>query len=307
MCSSGRGYDGPTRPIGELLSKSQRETEQREYEVQLEAAFRDALSDFNDRNVKDINTHLDTIEHALSKDIDEAVELVFGGSVMKHTYVDGLSDVDMLVCLNDTSLESKTPQQALDHFAEVLHERLPDTEIKQGDLAVTVKFSDGTDVQLLPAIKTATGCRIANPSDNRWSNVIRPEAFARKLTQINEKMAGKVIPTVKLIKAMNEGLPKPARLSGYHIESLAIQIFEDYDGRDTHQAMVKHFWQKTQSAVLAPISDPTGQSRHVDDYLGSAGSAERRRVSVAITRMVERIKGADESKSVDRWKEMLEI
>lgn len=307
MTGSGRGFRGPSRPIGEMVSKSKLETEQHEYEVNVEELLRDSLSDFNDRNVDDINTHLETIEKALSKEIEESVDLVFGGSLKKHTYVEGLSDVDMLVCLNQTSLESKTPKDALDYFLQVLRDRLPNTKVELGRITVTVEFSDKVSIQLLPAIKTSTGCRIAQPDENKWSNVIRPESFARKLTEINKDKAGKVVPAIKLIKAMNEKLSKPLRLSGYHIESLAIKAFETYDGRTSYQAMVKHFWQKAQSGVLSPIKDTTGQSLHVDDYLGAANNETRRKVSSAIMRMVTRIENANGNRSVDEWKEMLEI
>ena len=307
MGGSGGGHSGPSIPMEELYARSQSRTEQRQYELEVEDLLTENLGNFNDRDVEVINDHLATIEEALSKDSEEIVKLAFGGSVIKHTYVDGLSDVDILVCLNDTSLENKNPNQVLKYFEAMLHERLPNTEISRGDLAITVKFSDGNEIQLLPAIETATGCRIAQPKQNQWSNVIHPESFAKKLTQVNQSNGGKVVPVIKLLKPMNERLPEALRLSGYHIESLAIRIFENYNGRATFREMVKHFWYKAQSEVLNPVLDTTGQSRHVDDYLGRAGSDARHQVSKAIGRVITKIERADNLKSTDRWQELLEI
>lgn len=305
--SGGRGGGGPSIPLDELYARSQAGTDQRQYESEVEEFLKDSLGDFNNRDVESIRDHLDTIQGALSNDTDGAIELAFGGSVIKNTYVNGLSDVDMLVCLKDSSLIEKGPEHLLKHFEKLLSERLPNTEIKRGDLAVTVKFSDGHEIQLLPAVKTATGFRVAKPKEDEWSNVVRPGSFAKKLTQVNQSVGGKVVPVIKLVKAINENLPKPLRLSGYHIESLAIQIFENYKGRTTYSEMVKTFLYQAQSGVLHTITDTTGQSRHVDDYLGHSNSDIRKQVSNAITRVITKIERTENLRSVDGWKEMLEL
>ena len=51
---------------------------------------------------------------------------------------------------------------------------MPNTQVWTGNLAVTVKYSDGHEIQLLPAIRTRNGYRIANPTRNEWSGVIHP-------------------------------------------------------------------------------------------------------------------------------------
>ena len=81
----------------------------------------------------------------------------------KRTYVNGLSDNDVLVFLNKSELKGKKPNEVPDYFAEKLRQRLPNSEIKEGHLAVTVKFKNSnTEIQLLPAIKTKNGMRIAD-------------------------------------------------------------------------------------------------------------------------------------------------
>lgn|SRR5574341_657183 len=306
MGGSGGHSSGPSISIEELYARAHMGTEQRQYESDVEKLMREHLKDFNDRDVDAIRKHLMTLQEILSEDIEGIVELMFGGSVSKKTYVNGLSDIDMLICLNDTSLEDKNPSQVFTHFEKMLRQRLPDTEVRQGDLAVTVKFSDGHKIQLLPAKKTATGCRIAEPGKNEWSNVIHPDSFAEKLTRVNQSNGGKVVPVIKLLKPMNEKLPVAVRLSGYHIESLAIQAFDSYKGRTTFREMIKHFWSKAQTDVLNPLKDSTGQSRHVDDYLGEGNSQIRKQVSRAIGRIITKIERSDNLGSTDGWQELLE-
>ena len=112
----------------------------------------------------------------------------FGGSISRHTYVDGLSDVDVLLTVNDSSLSGQAPRVVIQKMAELIQKRMPQTKVSKGDLAVTVKYSDNHEIQVLPAIRTKSGVRIANPSRNQWSGVLHPERFAQKLipVQANE-------------------------------------------------------------------------------------------------------------------------
>lgn len=292
--------------LADLYARASAATDQSEYDAEVNQLIQDMLKDFNNRDVVGINKHLDTIEQAISNQIEGTVRLLFGGSVHKHTYVNGLSDVDVLVCINDTSLAGKSPREILTYFAGVLKQRLPNTEIGVGNLAVTVTFSDGHQIQLLPAVKTAQGFKIAEPGGDNWSNVISPQRFAQKLTSVNQSQNGRVVPVIKIIKAMNEHLPKELRLSGYHIESLAIEAFEKYKGDMTHKAMIQHFWREAVRLVLAPINDHTGQSIHVDDALGRAGSEQRTRLSHVIQQVATNLDRYDEQRSVENWQEILE-
>ena len=152
-------------------------------------------------------------------------------------------------------------------------------------------FSCGTiEVQVLPAIRTKSGVRIADPKTNRWSNVVYPERFARKLTQVNQRNDNKVIPTVKLAKGLAAHMIPSDRdhISGYHMESLAIEAFRNYQGPHDLKSLFRHFADFSSRAVMRPITDSTGQSRHVDEYMGQQGSARRQRASNSLQRMRQR-------------------
>lgn len=230
--------------------------------------------------------------------------MMFGGSVKKHTAVDGLSDVDTLVVVNKSSLADSSPAEILDYLRQRLSERLPSTDIKVGALAVTVTYSDGIQVQLLPAIKTPTGMRIADGND--WSRVVRPQRFAEQLTEVNQRCGNQVVPTIKLFKGMQSGLPRDQQLSGYHIEALAVESFRDYDGRFTAKDMLAHLVRSAKERVLNPITEQTGQSDYVDDKLGAAYSAPRLRISAALDRIAERMDEADRRGDAERIRELFE-
>lgn len=162
----------------------------------------------------------------------------------------------------------------------------------------------GKEVQLLPAMRDGDGFRIAAPDGRSWAR-INPRAFAEKLTQANKAQDGKLIPTIKITKAVIAALPKQQQLTGYHVESLAIEAFKNYEGPRTYKAMVAHFFDRAAELVKSPILDRSGQSVYVDEYLGAANSQERRVVSQALQRVRRKLQNADASKSVEAWSELV--
>ncbi len=288
----------------EILRRASSEEDKSTYEGQTNVYLQDLLADFNNRNAEQIKRHLETIEDKLNKEDIGSFSLYFGGSIKKYTYVDGLSDVDVLAKINDTSLTDKSPAYVLDYFAQKIREKLPNTDIKVGKLAVTVTFSDGHQIQILPSINTASGIRIPAGVGNKWSNVINPEKFASKLTNVNKANNNRVVPTIKLFKAINKQLPEDAQLSGYHIESIAINAFRYYEGSTSYKAMLMHLCKYASEAVLQPIKDSTGQSINVDNKLGPAGSYARQKASASIERIHNKMKIADSENSLQDWREL---
>jgi hypothetical protein len=303
MGSGGGGYYIPSKTLSQLEQERQDRVEKEKLEADVNKLIHEYFLDINDRDVEGISSHLTTIKNALEKDIEGFVDLKFGGSIIKSTYSTGISDVDMLVQINKSQLAKASPVEVLIHFKDQLQKRLPKTDVKIGKLAVTVRFSSGHEIQLLPSIKTETGYRIPRPGENKWSNVIKPSKFAEKLTTTNKLNGNRVVPLIKLMKNINATLPKQRQLSGYHIESLAIDAFKNSTNTPkTYKGMIEYFCRHAQSAVLKPITDSTGQSVHVDTYLGTSNSADRLRASNTFKQLLKKM---DQAKSLDMWKEIL--
>lgn len=160
------------------------------------------LAQYNGRDVELVRERLNQIEKFLGNAIDGDIEQRFGGSVAKHTYVDGLSDIDCLVIMNDAGLIADGPQVTLKAFADGLAKKLEGkAEVSTGNMAVTVKYGDGMEVQLLPAVKQGDGLKIQSSRDpNSWSK-INPGKFQEALTRRNAECDGKLVPVIKLAKA----------------------------------------------------------------------------------------------------------
>ncbi len=264
------------------------------------------LARFNDRDSRLALGRLQSIKSALSSELEGNFEYLFGGSVAKHTYVDGLSDIDCLVEINDSALADAAPSKALERIGQVLGEAVRDAEISVGQMAVTLKYTDGMELQLLPVVKDATGrVHVASFEQDAWSS-INPIAFMSALTRRNAECGGKLVPTIKLAKAALSNLPEANQLTGYHLESLAIEAFRGYDGTKTPATMLPTFFERARSLVLTPIVDSTGQSVHVDADLGPANSAERQELSFALGRLARQMRIASATASETQWQHFFE-
>lgn len=307
MGGSGGGYfSGGTDPdkLREHIRAAEDNATTEKFESEVNEFLGKLLTKCNDRDNDAIGSAIDTIKTDLSKEIDGTVDVMFGGSVAKHTYVDGLSDVDSLVIVPPADASGKTPEELKMAFADKLISRYGADNVNVGALAVTVEIGDHS-IQLIPAVRDGAGLRIATPDGKGWSR-IAPKRFADKLTQSNKDLAGKLVPTIKLAKSILGQLPEPRRLSGYHTESLAIEVFKDYTGPKTCKQMLRHFFEKAADAVRNPIKDSSGQSVHVDDYLGAANSPARRIAADTLGRIGRRIRNADGASSLELWKAVVD-
>ncbi len=232
----------------------------------------------------------------------DVVQTMFGGSVRRGTYVSGLSDVDVLLMVDESSLANRRPSEVIGHVRDTIARRLRHNRVTAGNLAVTVHYADGVEIQVLPALRTrGGGVRIAEPGATTWSNVVRPDYFARKLAEINGANSGRVVPTIKLAKAIFDCyIRRPGRrITGYHMESLAIEAFTNYQASLDPKTMLTHLFGKSIKAVTTPIADSTGQSRFVDEYLGRAGSQPRKRASTYFYQMRARARAARTRRELD--------
>lgn len=268
-------------------------------ELDINKFLGELLATVNNRDVQSVNTHLQEIKKALDKEIEGSIDILLAGSVAKHTYVDGLSDIDSLVIINKSELKDMSPYGVKEYFYNRLKERFPTTEIKNGKLAVTLRFND-CEIQLLPAIKSGDQVKISDHNGESWS-LINPSKFTSLLTKINKEQANKVVPIIKLAKAIISTFPERRQITGYHIESLAIEVFKKYDGPSKNIDMLRDFFKAASERVLSTIKDRTGQSIHVDDYLGSDNSLERKIVSDALDRVARKIESAS---SIEQWKDI---
>jgi hypothetical protein len=103
-----------------LVRKAEEQTAGPAFETELSSTLGGLLGDYNARDVETARERLDEVKAALQDSIEGSFDQLFGGSVAKHTYVDGLSDIDSLVLINDSGLHGDGPQQVLARMEQIL-------------------------------------------------------------------------------------------------------------------------------------------------------------------------------------------
>ncbi|MBW4595888.1 MAG: hypothetical protein KME46_24055 [Brasilonema angustatum HA4187-MV1] len=103
--------------ISQMLKRACESTDTSSYNSEVNSLLQGALKDFNNRDSEATQRHLDVLKEAIDSEIENSVDLLFGGSIRKNTFINGLSDADTLVLVNNTSLEKSSPQEVLDYFA----------------------------------------------------------------------------------------------------------------------------------------------------------------------------------------------
>lgn len=275
-----------------------------EFELELSGFLSGLLGSYNSRDAELVHDRLDQAKAAIEDELETSIDTLFGGSVAKRTYVDGLSDIDSLLVLKSDEHGPKNPHELLDHMESALRDHLSsDIKVSGGEMAVTLTYPDGMSIQLLPAVRTETGLRVPATGRDTWSE-IDPQRFQELLTERNQECGGKLVPTIKLAKAAVASFPGQYHPTGYHMESLAIKAFKGYEGTKTTSAMLPYFFERAKDLVLTPISDETGQSTHVDDYLGGENSELRRDVGHLFARTAKRMRNASAAKSAAQWESL---
>jgi len=299
---SGGGEGGyrSLRPEIEQLVAQARARESERLNTQINEFLAEVLAGFNGRDVDLTNRRLDSISGILEEIV--AVERVlFGGSVAKHTEVDGISDVDALVILDRADLAGSSPAEVRAAFYAELDARLPRSEVESvraGKMAVTVIFRDGLEIQLLPAMQTGRKVVIGAFDGPGWIE-INPKRFQSALTNANKRLGRSLVPAIKLLKSINADLPSQKQMKSYHIEALAVDAAKSYEGPRTPREVLIHLCGHAADRVLHPIADVTGQTRRADEYLGDQGSMQRRILAQALAGIRRRLEAAS---SLDEWK-----
>ena len=284
--------------LKKLIQQSKQDADRKILDSDINKLLRKILASY-ERDPQKVQKHLERIGDVL-KDQADMETLLFGGSVAKHTYVDGLSDVDALVILRQEELAGKSPQAVLNSFHKSLQDRLTSDlidSVEKGRMAVTVNFRDGMQIQLLPATRVGSKVKISTATLKSWKE-INPKAFQRMLTRANQRLNNLLVPTIKLVKSIIGGFPKQKRLTGYHVESLAVEAVKGYRGEKTVKSLLLHVLKDASKRILQPISDVTGQSRVVDSYLGKKDSTKRRIAADAVASVSRKLNAAT---SVDQW------
>ena len=286
------------------LESSLAQTRQQAAAAEVTAMFRDVLAQINQIDTEALNRHKEEIFQALKSAFEEAYGLRGGGSYSQHTYVNGISYVDMLFVLDafsSSSIPNKNDSKAvLADMEKRLRQRFPTTETKTGRMAVTLKFSDGLELQVLPAFRYRSGYRVPDYRGTGWV-AARPHVFTKLLQRRNAEVGGQLLPCIKLAKQICEN--QGVEVKSYHLSNMAVKAFEHYTGPRSHEEMLRHFFSKAKELTASRMRDITGQGAYVDNYLTS--QAQRIVLARQLSAIEQKIARAEGDAS--KWQQLLKL
>lgn len=299
--SGGSGWSNrPPKDLDKLITAAEGETGEKYQKTQVENFLNEKLEDFNDHDYEKLNQHREQIERKLQSEFENFEALLYGGSHSRYTDVNKLSDIDILAVLGDTSQIEESSNVAINNLVTLLRDRFPESNIQRGKMAATIRFSDGIEIQVLPAYRDGDGFYIPNPADSRWVRTC-PTRVANQLTGLNQQLSGKVVPVIKLAKAICYA--KGIEIKSYHLENIALQAFSVYTGQKTQSQMLKHLFNQAKTLVLLPMSDPCGQSA---DITSNLTSNERTKLAKGFSKLENSIETAMTSSSLEPWNDLFQ-
>lgn len=274
MSGGGGSYGQPWRPRS--VAPTFEQTRRHERAIAVAEVVQRAVSRISQTDTPALERHKQTILDALNDQFEGAYNLHGGGSYTRGTYVRGVSDVDVLLNLGEyarSDIANKNdPAALLEEMRARIQQRLPSTSVTAGKMAVTVTFSDGHEIQVLPAFRAGDGFRIPDPQAGGWT-VTRPREFRRLLDERTREIGGGLRRAIKLAKELCDR--RGIDIRSYHLETMAVQAFKGYRGPTTTPDMLRHLFGRAKSLALNPMPDVTGQEEYVDRYLGAPGQRAR--------------------------------
>lgn len=284
------GGGGSSIPGGGGLRQSKKMIEQDSIKsgqkTEINSYLNDRLIDINQLDTQKINQRKESIFDVLNDEFEDVQDFNTEGSYSRYTYVNGLSDIDILIDLGNYStsqFENKEDSHfVLQAIAERIKQRYPTTNIKLGKMAVTLEFQDGIELQILPSFKYYNGYKVPDPDSNGWVCSF-PDNFKKRLTSLNQSNTGKIVPALKLTKQLLQ--KQDIKIKSYHIENIALDAFRGYTGSLTPEALIKYLINYSKSAIFNNIGDPCHQSEYIDSYLGKKGSEIRKKLAQKINKL----------------------
>jgi hypothetical protein len=262
----GRAQGGSWQPTG--LAESLERTRQQAATAEVAAVFDKALSEINQMDTETLNRRREKVLEALKELSPDVYDLHGGGSYTRHTFVNGLSDVDLLFGMgpysSSTISNKDDPAAVIAEMRKQLRAKFPQTKMTTGRMAVTMRFSDGLELQILPAFRYHSGYKIPDYDGTGWT-VTRPQIFADRLRQRNAEVDGKLLRCIKLAKQICH--TRNIEVKSYHLENMAVRAFDHYTGPTSDEAMLSHLFNRAKTLATSRMRDITGQNAYVDGYL----------------------------------------
>ncbi|MBI2724928.1 MAG: nucleotidyltransferase [Polaromonas sp.] len=231
----------------------------------IEEGFEDFLSKLKATSVETAaaKSHRASIEGAIRANFG-LIRFVRIGSFGNGTSISGYSDVDYLACLPTPSL-TQSSIYSLQKVRAALDLRYPNTGVRVSSPAVVIPFgtlrSEVTEVVPADFLREESGCKIYDIADGTggWMKA-SPDAHNAYVRVVDERLAGKVKPLIRFVKAWKYLRNVP--ISSFYLEMM-IAKYAAGESSIVYPIDVKNIFKNLLSSGLSGINDPMGFSGQI--------------------------------------------
>lgn len=218
---------------------------------------------------KELKDRLSIMEEVESSG-DEDIYTFLTGSYKRGTIIRPPKDVDFFIVLKKDDYNDFSPAEVLNLLYAVVVDIFPEKEEKSIRIqthSITIDYENGFGIDVIPAFEDGENYRIPHvPKDDEDWLISNPKIHTELMQKANEITEGKLISTVKLIKAWKRDVckPKGIKVRSFHLEMLALELLGDKK-IESYQKALAEFFKISISYLQEPcLIDPANKDNCID-------------------------------------------
>ncbi|MGB4758482.1 MAG: hypothetical protein WBP26_00315 [Candidatus Saccharimonadales bacterium] len=210
------------------------------------------------------------------------------GSYKRHTLVRRLDaskkyDVDVMFVLDEKE-ELESMLDTMEAVASSIADQIDGiVEYRRQRVSVGLIYDDNFSIDMVPGVANNDGTY--NIFDSRELKPVKtdPLKHVSIISGLNSKNSDLFIPLIKLVKRWKQENASEV-LKSFHLEMLAVKIFENAEISDLTSALKKFFNEAHQlTSAHATINDPVG-GHDIASYLDSTDNPQRAAAITALNK-----------------------
>lgn len=278
--------DNSLKILDKEIKRSERKNELAELKILIK--IKDFLRKTNKKQIQEIQDQINKISKILEKEIDLFKKLSFSGSILKETYVHGLSDIDIFVLLKkDNSIDGK-PKTIQSKIFRILKKNFPSQRIKNNKEAIDF-FIKNTKIQIVPILYEKQKISFPFKGGENWRR-INPNLFIDLLKKEDKKFKGRITTSIKIIKIILSKYPKRIQINGHHLEVLSYLSCKNLqDKKMSLLELISNILSYVSKRIVNPIKDSSKQFKFVDGYLGKERNLKRKNISKNLEKVLKKL------------------
>lgn len=230
------------------------------------------------------------------------------GSYRRHTKIDPLRDIDLVIELDDDHKPRYYPDQPkrlLRDLAADLQASYPKGKVTIQKRSVNLQpASSDFGFDIVPAFRRSNAGTIEIPDTGRDGFISScPKRHSDIVSAQNAATGGKLVPTIKIMKFWNRDRNVIAKLRSFYVEVLTLDSLKSDPG--SLSAAVAIVFRKMSELAGTPIPDPAGIGNPVTAKISPADAVALRNKLKEVSRLADEAldleaKGGQE-KALKRW------